>query len=255
MSALLVAVAAGKGGVGTSTAAALLASVLATNGHRVLLVDAANRLGTLDTMLGVTPTASLSALRGGHANLESLGVTVSEGLTLLPLGSAADRSITPTERRVLLGRVRSLFPRYDVVLFDAGSSAESVMEVVSTGVTRVLAVTAGDRITITATFALIKLLHERDAEIRVDLVANRVPESVARLAHDAVNQATVRFLSRTIHLAGVVPDDSLFGTALSAGLGTRVATEASSAALVMHQLGAFLLGSLDAPGRHAGLTS
>jgi MinD-like ATPase involved in chromosome partitioning or flagellar assembly len=133
------------------------------------------------------------------------------------------------------------------VLFDAGASAESVLAAAASGVTRVLAVTTGDRITITATFALIKLLHERHADVRVDLLANRIPEPIAHLAHDCVNRATVRFLSRTIHLAGVVPDDPHFGTALNAGLGTHVAALASTAALVMQDLGDRLLEENDPP--------
>jgi len=244
----LVAIASGKGGVGTSTAAALLAAILAANGRRILLIDAANRLGTLDALLGVAPAQSLNALRGGHADPESLLVPVCDGLTLLPAnGSGGDGSLSGAERRVLFGRMQSLFPRFDLVLFDAGASAESVLAAAASGVTRVLAVTTGDRITITATFALIKLLHERHADVRVDLLANRIPEPIARLAHDCVNQATVRFLSRTIHLAGVVPDDPHFGTALNAGLGTHVAALASTAALVMQDLGDRLLEENDPP--------
>jgi flagellar biosynthesis protein FlhG len=244
----VVALAAGKGGVGTSTTAALLAAVLAANGRRVLLIDAANRLGTLDALLGVTPALPLNALRGGQAEPESLLVPVADGLTLLPAhGSGGDGSLSASERRVLFGRMQSLFPRYDLVLFDAGASAESVLAAAAGGVTRVLAVTAGDRVTITATFALIKLLTERHADVRVDLLANRIPEPIAHLAHDCVNQATVRFLSRTVHLAGVVPDDPHFGTALNAGLGTHVAALGSTAALVMQHLGDRLLGENDPP--------
>ena len=244
----LVALASGKGGVGTSTAAVLLAAILAANGRRILLLDAATRLGTLDALLGVAPAQSLNALRGGNVDPESLLVPVCDGLTLLPAnGSGGDGSLSVAERRVLFGRMHSLFPRFDLVLFDAGASAESVLAAAASGVTRVLAVTTGDRITITATFALIKLLHERHADVRVDLLANRIPEPIARLAHDCVNQATVRFLSRTIHLAGVVPDDPHFGTALNAGLGTHVAALASTAALVMQDLGDRLLEENDPP--------
>lgn len=251
----LVAFAAGKGGVGTSTAAAMLASTMAASGKSVLLIDAADRLATLDAMLGIAPTVALEALRGGHAEPEALFVSAGDRLTLLPArGAAGDGSLTIAERRVLFGRVRSLFPRFDLVLFDAGASAESVLAAVSHGVTRVLAVTAADRITVTATFALVKLLHERYPEVRVDLLASRVPESMAHLAHDSVNAAAVRFLSRTIHLAGVVPDDPHFSTALAAGLGPLVAAQGSSAAPAMQDLGDRLLEAIVVPAPTPAVT-
>ena len=63
--ARVVALASGKGGVGTSTAAALLGAAVAATGRRVLLVDAVGHLGTLHELLAVTPLHSLGALRRG----------------------------------------------------------------------------------------------------------------------------------------------------------------------------------------------
>lgn len=244
----LFALAAGKGGVGTSTAAVMLAATLAAEGRDVLLVDAANRLGTLDAMLGVEPTVDLDALRGGATTPESLLMTVDDRLTLLPSrGVGGTSTLPPAERRVLFGRVAALFPRYDIVVMDAGSSAESILAACALGASRVLAVTAGDRIGVTATYALLKLLHERHPATRVDLLGSRVTPPIANLVHDCINAATVRFLSKTVHLAGVVPDDPQFGIALTAGLGTRVASQDSPAAPLMHDIGHALLDT-DAPG-------
>jgi MinD-like ATPase involved in chromosome partitioning or flagellar assembly len=249
---LRVAIAAGKGGVGTSTVTALLGATLAATGRRVLIVDAADRLGTLDAMLGAKPSASLEMLRGGSVEPSALIVPVADRLALLP--SAAVRgegTVQPAERRVLFNRIVPAFDQYDVVLFDAGASADSILAAVAHGVTRVLAVTAGDRITVTATFALVKLLHEHHPAVRVDLLGSRIPESVATLAHDCINAATARFLSKTIHLAAVVPDDPHFSTALAAGLGSQVAVQGSSAAVVMHQLGDLLFEITQPPARPA----
>lgn len=233
--------AAGKGGLGTSTAAALLASALSAQGRKVLLVDGSDHFGTLEVLLGATRAASLEDLKGGGAEPQDLLVPVADGLTLVP-GSLPNgaASLSPTERRLLFGRVTSLFGEYELVLFDAGASAASVLDACANGATRVLAVTAGDRITVTATFALIKLLHQRCPHVRVDLLGNRIADDVASRIHDALNAATLQFLGKTVQLVGVVPHDPDFESALAAGLGAHEAAAGSHAAPVMAAIGTVL---------------
>lgn len=253
---LVAAVASGKGGTGTSTAAVLLAASLATQGRHVLLIDASDRLATLDVMLGVTPNLSLDALRGGQAEPDHLLVHVAEGLTLLPACGAHGRTaLPPAERRILFNRVASLFPRFDLVLFDAGASAESILNACASGVTRILAVMTTDRIAVTATYALVKLLHERHPDVRVDVLASRASAAAAEQAHRTINAATVRFLSRTIHLAGVVPEDPQFATAIAAGLGMHDAADGSFAAHALGEIGDHLLHTPASPAKTPGARS
>ena len=57
--------ASGKGGVGTSTMAALMAVGLARRGEQVLLIDGSQ--GWLHMLFGITETRGLSAVRAGRA--------------------------------------------------------------------------------------------------------------------------------------------------------------------------------------------
>lgn len=236
---VVVAVGSGKGGVGTSTIAALLAATMAEQGHHVLLVDAGERLGGLHHILGVEPIGSLGELRG-HREPQELLVPVARHLALFP-ASADDPSLRPAERRVLMRRVTSLYPSYALVVVDAGSTAESLVNAATDGASRLLAVTGGDRISLVATYALVKLLHDRAPGLRVDIVANRVAGDAASRLHDHLNAASVRFLSRTVPYAGAVPDDPDFGSALAAGLGTDEASLGSTAALAVRDIGERLL--------------
>jgi flagellar biosynthesis protein FlhG len=252
----VVAVASGKGGAGTSTVATVLAATMAADGTDVLLVDAADQLGTLDTMLGVTVERGVEALRGGRVTPDELVVTVDEHLALLPSSASGRSTLTSAERRVLLQRVTMLFPRFGMVILDAGASADSIVAACALGANRVLAVTANDRISIAATYALVKLMHQRDPGLRVDLLGNRISEPVARLVQDCVNAATIRFLSRTVHLAGAVPEDPHFSLAIAAGMGARVASQGSSATAVLRDLGRALLAGdvINTPGVPTPLT-
>lgn len=242
----VVAVGSGKGGVGTSTIAALLAATMAEQGRRVLLVDAGERIGGLHHLLGVEPRGSLGELRGAREPHQLL-VPVADRLSLFP-AAVDDPALRPTERRLLMRRVASLHADVDLVVVDAGSSAESLVTACADGVSRLLAVTAGDRISLIATYAVVKLLHERLPDVRVDVIANRVDEQSADRLHEYLNGASVRFLSRTTPFAGAVPDDPDFGSALAAGLGTAEASLGSTAALAVRAIGERILTeSVEAP--------
>lgn len=237
--AAVVAVGSGKGGVGTSTVAALLAATMAADGHRVLLVDAAQRFGGLHHLLGVQRAGTLQELRGERSPQELL-VPLGAHLSLFPAG-VEDDVLRPAERQLLTRRVTSLYHDFELVVVDAGSTAESLVTACVDGTSRLLAVTAADRVSLVATYALVKLLHERTPHVRVDVVANRVDGEAANRVHEHLNAACVRFLSRTVPYAGFIPDDPDFGSALAAGLGTDEAALGSTAALAVRSLGERLL--------------
>ncbi|MEP7346638.1 MAG: hypothetical protein ABI877_15310, partial [Gemmatimonadaceae bacterium] len=250
--ARVVALASGKGGVGTSTAAALLGAAVAATGRRVLLVDAVGHLGTLHELLAVTPAYSLGALRDG-VEPGALVTPVSATLSLLAL--APDESpLTESDRRVLAKRLLSIYSQYDLVVADAGANAAAILQACRDGAARLFAVCGTDRVGLAATFALIKLVGQHFPDVRVDLMPNRVTTEIAETLHGHLNAATVRFLSRTIHLAGAIPEDDDFGSALTAGLGALEAAVGSNAVAAMHDIGERLLDDLSAPTRALGLT-
>lgn len=242
----VVAVGAGKGGVGTSTVAALLACTAAADGTRVLLVDAAQHFGGLGSILGVESPLSLADLKGGARHVQELVIPVSAHLSLINAGHSGTTT-TATEHQLLLRRLQDLFRAYELVIVDAGASAASLRSAIRCGATRVLAITVHDRISLTATYAVIKLLHAETPEIRVDVVANRVDAEAADRLHEYLHAASVRFLSRTVPFAGTVPDDPGFSKVVAAGLGTDEAALGSPAAQAVRTMGAQLLAEAASP--------
>ncbi|MGQ0646119.1 MAG: MinD/ParA family ATP-binding protein [Gemmatimonadaceae bacterium] len=242
----VVAFGAGKGGVGTSTVSALLASTAAADGSRVLLIDMSQHFGGLGALFGVEPSVTLAHLRGGSRGLHELAVALSPRLSLICAGHVPD-GVSVTEHQLLLRRLVDLYREYDLVIIDAGATAASLRNAIRCGATRVLAVTAHERIALIATYALVKLLHEQAPDVRVDVLANRVDSTGADRLHEYLNGASVRFLSRTVPFAGVVPDDPAFGRVLAAGLGTDEAALGSPAAAAVREIGALLLADSASP--------
>jgi len=234
----LIVVGAGKGGVGTSTVAALLASAMSDD-KNVLLVETGHQLGVVHHMLGVEPAHTLDDLRSGKAEPEQLLVPVGDRLTLLSAHSPPTAEpLSGAERKLLFRRTTALYERFQLVVVDAGSTVDSIVAACSEGVSRFLAVTAPDRIAVVSTYALIKLLHLRCPDVALEVIANRCENDIANRTIEALTEACGRFLSRPVDFAGAVPDDPNFTHALSAGLSAVDAAAGSPAADALRMIGA-----------------
>jgi flagellar biosynthesis protein FlhG len=240
-----VAVGAGKGGVGTSTVTALLACTAASSGSRVLLVDLAPHFGGLAALLDVETTRTLADLKGGKCAPADLATPVTDHLSLINAGRVPEL-LSETEHQLMLRRLAESIGGFDLVLIDAGASAASLRSAVRFGATRALTVTTHDRISLTATYAVLKLLHEQSPDLRVDVVANRVSDDDAMRLHEYLNAASVRFLARTLPFGGSIPDDPDFARAV-ASLGADEAALGSPAAQVVRTLGEQLLADAVSP--------
>lgn len=239
-------VGSGKGGVGTSTIAALIAVMAAADGHDVLVVDADESHGTLPMLFGVEPDYSLADLKGGDLKPEDLLVRPGYGLTLLPAGGGEPKDrLEPVERRSLLRRISSLYDSYDLVVVDAGSRVEQVLSAASAGAARLLAVSAAERISAAATYALVKVVESQFEGMPVDLLFNRTRLSVATAAFEEVEQAARQFLRRGLGFAGAIPDDDRIRAAVETGTAIQdAAAFGTPATSACHELSARLTQQL-----------
>lgn len=200
----VVAFGAGKGGVGTTTIAARFAALAAGERVRVLSIDLASPFGAMASYLGVKPRAPFGSLRAGTA-VRDLVLGMGPSWHFLD-ASRAPEGLSVGEHHGLLRRLVDIYPSYDLVVIDAGCASESIRAAVRAHATRVVAVTAYDRIALAATYAVIKLLTEVSPATRVDVLPNRVTPDMANLVHEHLTGAAVRFLSRTVPLAGSIAE-------------------------------------------------
>jgi flagellar biosynthesis protein FlhG len=207
----VVVVGSGKGGVGTSTVSALLALVAAQEGRRVLLVDADEGVGSLHFLFGISdPGPGIGILRGGDFTAADLVRPVTESLWLLPGGGAGTESTLATslgERRALLRRVADLYPFYDLVVVDGGSHMASVMAACAAGVERLLALTSPDRVSMAATYALLKVTRERFPVLPLEIVVNQGEGVTVEDVFQMMALAGRRFLGLQVVFGGSIPRD------------------------------------------------
>ena len=237
----VIVVGAGKGGVGTSVVSALLAVEASRNGERVLLVDADESVASLHLMLGIQdPGPGIGALRGGRILPSELLHTVTPNLWLFPGGGGgvdATLSNAPGERRTLMRRVAGLYESFSTVIVDGGSRVESVMAACGVGAERLVCVTAADRISLAASYALFKGARSRFESLPIELLVNAVGERRGRSVHAIVRAAALSFLATDVRLGGTIPSDDSIVAALESGvplteLDARSSAPAATASVV-----------------------
>jgi flagellar biosynthesis protein FlhG len=193
----------------------------------------------------VEPGPGLEGLRRGAAGPEDLTVPVTDSLHLIPAGEPGG-TVSAVERQALFRRVSTLYPGYDLVVVDGGSRLDSVLAACATGAVRVLAASTVERIALTATYALTKVLADRHPALPVELLLNRTEQKVADPAAEEVRGALKHFLRRSVGYAGWIPEDECLRAALEAGMDLKDAAVGSPAAARLEQIAASLLTQLTA---------
>jgi MinD-like ATPase involved in chromosome partitioning or flagellar assembly len=219
----VLVVGAGKGGVGTSTAALLLARSAARRGVEVLLVEADDGVASIPLLAGIGhEVEGVGMLHGGRRSPEALLLPLEAGLTLLPGGGADHEGHAapgPGERRALFRRVTGLYERYPLVVVDAGARLESVASAAAQGAATLLVVSTADRIALAGAYALLKVAHHRLGGLPVELLVNAATDDEGRYAHALAARAAEDFLAAALPLAGSLPRDPAVEQAVASGVG------------------------------------
>lgn len=195
-------------GEGATSIALDLASTLAREGHRTLLIDADLRGTWTDHGLGLGHRDGLStALRGGSAWTTLVQPTALEGLSVLAGGPRPQNPGALLDSFRMTTLLRDAADRYDIVLIDAPPVlALSDSTTLAQQVSGTLLVAGSGRVrSVQLSLALRKLqLVDADA---LGIVLNRVPRGDLETYYELPPEATT---------AGAVP-----GSAVAAGAGPR----------------------------------
>lgn len=212
----ITAVTSGKGGVGKTFVSANLASALARNGRRVLVLDADLGLANLDVLLNLFPKITLhDVFTGKHTLLEAI-VPVSSGFSVLLAGSGmVEYSRMTLEVREQLQKViTELEPRFDHVLLDTGAGISDVVLYTVSLARDVLVVVTPEPTSLTDAYATIKVLAQTQARRRFDLVVNQTRKpGEGRAVHQQLQKVIDRYVNPDLeapvrlHLLGEVPSD------------------------------------------------
>ncbi len=206
----VLVVGSGKGGVGKSVCSVLIASCLADDGHRVLLLDGAQNLGNLHVLLGVRPPVRLEGLMAGDCAVGDLVQPVTPNLWLLPADSGAEAlyALSAVDQARLHHRLSALYDGFEAIVVDAGPGIEGVVRLLTMRGTRLLLVTMPEPAALTDAYALVKIVRLQLPGVPIDLVMNRTRDSEEGPAgYERLNVAAEHFLERSLGFLGDVPED------------------------------------------------
>ncbi|RVU45001.1 MinD/ParA family protein [Rubrivivax rivuli] len=213
----ITAITSGKGGVGKTFVSANLASALARNGRKVLVLDADLGLANLDVLLNLYPKITLHDVFTGKHSLPEAIVPVSNGFWVLLAGSGMVEysRMTPEIREQLQKVIAELEPRFDHVLLDTGAGISDVVLYTVSLARNVLVVVTPEPTSLTDAYATIKVLAQSQGRRRFDLVVNQVRKpGEGRAVRQQLQQVVDRYVNPgldapvRLELLGEVPLDS-----------------------------------------------
>jgi len=206
MSATIITITSGKGGVGKTTATANLSAALASQGYKVVAIDADIGLRNLDVVMGLENRVvyDLVDVVDGVCRLKQAMIRDKriKGLFLIPAAQTRDKNaVTPEDMVALCNQLRDEF---DYVLIDSPAGIEQGFKNAVAPADKVIIVTTPEVAAVRDADRIIGLI-EAEEKGPGELIINRLrPDMIKR--GDMIGIEDVLDIL-AIDLIGVVPDD------------------------------------------------
>lgn len=215
MSARVITVTSGKGGVGKSSISLNLAIALTHEGNRVVIIDGDFGLANVEVMLGIHPSYNLSDLIYRNKSVSEIITRGPEGIGFISGGSGIQEmnDLTKDQIMYMIQNLAELDKLADIILIDTGAGiTNSVLEFVAAS-SEVLLVTTPEPTSITDAYALLKTLNRKSdfdiKDITIRMISNRVSSEEEGLdLYRKLNTVADRFLHLEMDYLGAVLQES-----------------------------------------------
>lgn len=206
MNAQVITITSGKGGVGKTTTVANLSAALATQGKKVVAIDADIGLRNLDVVMGLENRIvyDLVNVVEGTCRLRQAMIRDKRlpELYLIPAAQSRDKtSVTPGDMIELINELREEF---DYVLIDSPAGIEQGFKNAVAPADRILIVTTPEVSAVRDADRIIGLV-EAEEKGPPDLIVNRLRMDMVKRGDMLHTDDVIDVLA--INLVGIVPDD------------------------------------------------
>jgi septum site-determining protein MinD len=227
MSAKVVTVTSGKGGVGKTTATANLAAALASDGQKVACIDADIGLRNLDVVLGLENRIvyDLVDVVEGRCRLRQAMIRDKRlpELYLIPAAQTRDKSaVSPSDMVRLCNELRE---EVDWVLIDSPAGIERGFRNSIAPADTVLVVTNPEVSSVRDADRIIGLV-EAEEKGPARLIINRIKPAMVRRGEMLATEDILELLA--IDLLGIIPDDE--SVVISTNRGTPIVLDGKNKA-------------------------
>lgn len=235
----VIAVSAGKGGVGKSNISVNLAVALAQKDKNVLLLDADLGLANIDIMLGLHSKYNLSHVVQGFCHLSDIMMQGPCGIRLIPAASGTESmtQLSTAEHAGIIDSFNELTDDVDYMIIDtAAGISDTVLSFVRSS-QEVIVVVCDEPTSLTDAYALIKVMSKRYEWSHFHVLANMV--RTLREGKELFNKlyrVAEHFLDVRLDYLGAIPFDERVHDAVKKQKPVLITYPESQAAKALLQL-------------------
>lgn len=206
----VISVTGGKGGIGKTTISVNLAIAFAKKRKKVLLFDADLGLANVDVLLGLKPKKTIHDFLSGDCELTDVCVTGPHGLKIIPAASGVQKmaELSSSESVGLIRSFSSLAEDVDIMIVDLASGISNQVMDFTHASQDILVVICNDPSSLTDSYAVIKILHQKYGRDRFGIIVNKVKN--LQEGFDVYNRfqtAITKFINVSMNYLGHVPQD------------------------------------------------
>ena len=238
-SARVFTIAGGKNRVGKTSVVVNLATALAKNGQRVLLIDENSCHNNICTNLGMQARFDLLHVINRDKRLHQVLLQGPENITILSAmrGIHALNKLNPFEQDWLIKSFSELAESVDVVLIDTAMTGTTHVLPLSLASEQVMIVISGSAASLTGAYALIKIMSQAYARQHFLILVNKVESEAESLAiYQNLYKVARQYLSVTLEFIGYIQNDEKLRSATQLCKSVIEAFPTSQAALCFRQL-------------------
>ncbi|MDX1269197.1 MAG: MinD/ParA family protein, partial [Oceanisphaera sp.] len=206
----VISVTGGKGGVGKTNITLNMASAMAAQGKKVMVLDADLGLANVDVLLGIRVTRNLSHVLRGECTLDEVLVDGPQGVKIIPAtsGNQSMTELSPLEHVSLIRAFSEMQTPIEILLVDTAAGISDMVLSFSRAAQEVIVVVCDEPTSITDAYALIKILSRDYGVFRFKIVANMVrSQREGEELFTKLTRVTDRFLDAALELVACVPFD------------------------------------------------
>lgn len=206
----VIAVTAGKGGVGKSNVSVNLSVALSQLGNKVMLLDADLGLGNIDIMLGLHTRYDLSHVIKGACQLSDIILQGPNGLQIIPAASGTEfmSQLRYRENSGVIDAFNELTQGLDYLIIDTAAGISDTVLNFTRSAQELLVVVCDEPTSLTDAYALIKVMSKRYGWTNFHIVANMVrSEKDGQDLFNKLFRVSEQFLNVQLDYLGVIPFD------------------------------------------------